>query len=295
MDPVQIGGATAQVMDRIEQIMKNRRSTTAQWKEAWDAEQLPKSVLPCHDACNGTIILSKDDRQAKGQCPAFMQENVCPLVGKAERELRERLELAGFAPRYHSPDPTRIPARSVVEEFLGNLGPNLKAGRGLILTGNTGVGKTFAMAYIARRLLVENHGVWKVHASDLVLALDDVQRRKPTVERLLKVEVLMLDDWGTASMPPWVLSIMDGVVEARNGRMAPMIVSTNMRTDELFRKQEYRRIVDRWKESTAVVRMGDTSQRGVRGSTKASSEAAPSGEEVAVQESLGLEDGSPAS
>jgi hypothetical protein len=33
MDPVQIGGATAAVMDRIEQIMKARRSATAEWKE----------------------------------------------------------------------------------------------------------------------------------------------------------------------------------------------------------------------------------------------------------------------
>lgn len=289
MDPVQIGGATAQVMDRIEQIMKNRRSTTAEWKDAWDAGELPKSVLPCHDACNGTIILSKDGRQAKGQCPAFMVEDVCPLVGKAERELRERLELAGFAPRYHTPDPARIPARSVVEEYLGNLAANLKAGRGLLLTGNTGVGKTFAMAYLARRMLVENHGVWKIHASDLVMKLEDVQQRKQVVERCLKVEVLMLDDWGTATMPPWVLSIMDGIVEARNGRLAPVIVSTNMRTDELFRKQEYRRIVDRWKESTAVVRMGDASQRGVRRADKAGTEAGAEGKEAPVQESLGVE------
>lgn len=295
MDPVQIGGATAAVMDRIEQIMKDRRSTTEEWKTAWTAGELPKAALPCHDACNGTIILSKDGRQAKGQCPAHMQEGVCPLVGKAERELRKRLELAGFAPRYHSPDPARIPARSLVEEFLSNLATNLQAGRGLILTGDVGVGKTYAMAYMARRMLVENVGVWKVHMSDLIQILSDQQQRKTAVERCLKVQVLMWDDWGTAQAPPWVLDMLDGIVESRNGRMAPMVVSTNLPPQKLKADPQTRRIVDRWSESAGLIQMGNRSQRGVRRTDKAGSEAGTKSEENSIQESLGLEgEGPPA-
>lgn len=262
MDPVRVGASAAAVMDRLERIMESRRTATAEWKAEWEAGTLPANVLPCHDACTGTIALTKNGVQAKGQCPAYMQEGTCRLVGLAERELRERLVRAGFAPRYHSPDPARIPARSLVEEFLRDLEANLQAGRGLILTGDTGVGKTFAMAYLARQMLTENIGVWKVHMSDLVMALNDSQTRKPAVERCLKVQVLMLDDWGASGMPPWVLDIMDGIVESRNGRLAPMVISTNMSPEDLKKKHEYKRIVDRWGESTGLIQMGNKGQRG---------------------------------
>jgi DNA replication protein DnaC len=267
MDPVPIGGEVVDVMknvDNIERILKNRQEATAMWKTAWEEGTLPQTILPCHGACNGVIILTKEGRQSKGQCPAHMQEGVCPLVGKAEKELRERLERAGFAPRYHTPDPARIPAREVVEEYLRELGPNLKAGRGLILTGDVGVGKTFAMAYMARRMLVEHVGVWKTHMSELIGLLNDQQQRKTTLERCLKVQVLMLDDWGTAQAPPWVLDILDGMVESRNGRMAPFIVSTNLKPEAMKKDPETRRIVDRWGESTGLIRMGDKGQRGAR-------------------------------
>lgn len=262
MDPVPVGASLGNVMVRMEQIMQSRQEATAAWKTEWTEGRMDQSVLPCSTACNGYIVLEKAGEKAKGLCPAHMQEGVCPLVGQAERELSQRLERAGFALRYHTPDPARIPARSLVEEYLRDLAANLKAGKGLLLTGDVGVGKTFALAYLARRLLTENVGVWKVHMSDLVMGLNDRQQQKAIVERCLKVQFLMIDDWGASGMPPWVLDIMDGIVESRNGRLAPFGVSTNLNPDMMKKDPQTRRIVDRWNESTYLIQMGNKGQRG---------------------------------
>lgn len=261
-DPVPLGASLGNVMVRMDQIMRSRQEATHAWAAAWAEGTLDQGVLPCANSCNGYIVLERHGEKAKGLCPAHMQEGVCPLVGKAERELEQRLERAGFAARYHHPDPDRIPARSVVEEYLRDLQANIKAGKGVMLTGDVGVGKTFALAYMARRMLAENIGVWKVHMSDLVIALNDRQTQRQTVERCLKVQVLMLDDWGASGMPPWVLDIMDGIVESRNGRLAPFGISTNLNPAQMKKDPQTRRIVDRWGESTHLIQMGNRGQRG---------------------------------
>ena len=266
-----LGGGAAAAIARIERTMQRRREGTQTLQKFWNSGEIGKADLPCHDACNGEIrvylpleVVNRHElpsRSEYGFCPAHMQAGVCPLVTLRERQLLARMKHADFGQRYVNPDPERIRCRQVVEQYLGNLDANVREGRGLVFTGDVGVGKTMILGYMARRMLSANVGVWKAHFPAFIDGLQDRQRKLALVERAIRVEVLMIDDFGSGEIAPWVIGVLEGVIESRYGNNKPTIVTTNIGKDELVANPDFRRIVDRWRETSTMIRIAGESQR----------------------------------
>jgi len=264
------GGAAA--VARVERIMQRRQKDTETLRRLWNDGEIAKANLPCHDACNGEIRVhlpmdvvernSVENSTLMAFCPMHMVEGVCPLVTLKDRQLTARMRHANFGVRYLNPDAERIRARQTVEQYLGNVERNVAEGRGLVFSGDVGVGKTMTLAYMARRMLSSNIGVWKVLFPEFIDDLQDRTRKQALVERALKVEVLMIDDFGSGDVAPWIIGVLEAIVENRYARMSPVIVSTNMTQAALEDDQSpFRRMVDRWRETSAMVKIGGTSQR----------------------------------
>jgi DNA replication protein DnaC len=261
-EPVRLGPLAEEFVARVERTMQQRRENTETLRRLWTAGELPKDRLPCYNSCEGLVRIPIDaERTITGFCPAHMEKGVCPLVDKAERELAARLTHAGFGSRYHHVDPERMRARAAVEQYLGTLQENRSTGRGLVLTGDVGVGKTMTLGYLARQMLKDDIGVWKVHMPTWTEELNDRTTRKAQVQRAIKVEVLMIDDLGSGDMPTWVLGIVEGIVEHRYANRKPVIVTTNLSREMLVKDVAFRRMVDRWRETCTIVAIGGTSQR----------------------------------
>lgn len=257
-----VGTNAERFLASIEEKMVRQRANTELMKQRYDQGDVPDSKLPCYDRCDGLIRLEiEPGRMVQGQCPAYLKPGTCPIITREARELAARMTHAGFGSRYHNPTADQMRARGSVEQFLGAIDHNLHEGRGLVLTGDVGTGKTMTMAYIARSLLRDSIGVWKVHMPTWTEDLADRQQRKALVERALRVQVLMLDDFGSGEMPTWVLGVLEGIVEARHGSQRSVIVSTNMSRDKLVKDVAFRRMVDRWRETCTIVSIGGASQR----------------------------------
>lgn len=246
---------------RVEKVMQKRREGSEALREAWERDALTKPDLPCYDRCDGNIVVPVDGQKVQGFCPVYMTEPFCPLVTIHAREMQARMERSGFGSQYQHPNPERIRVLEAVSEYLAHLRVNIQTGRGLILSGDVGVGKTMTLGYMARQMLEEGIGVWKVHMPQLVEDLADRDRRRAVVERAIRVQVFMLDDFGSGDMPTWVLGILEGIVEHRYSNQRPTIVTTNLDRQVLVKAPEFRRIVDRWREKNRWVGIGGTSQR----------------------------------
>lgn len=252
---------SGKLAEQVERIVQRKHEATAKLQKLWNDGELPRENLPCHDKCNGEVRVSVDGVQLTGFCPAFEQKGVCPLVSRAERELTERLVRAGFGKRYHSPDPTRIRGLETVNEWLANMATNVRTGRGLVFSGDVGVGKTMALAYIGRQLLEADIGVWCVHMEQVVSALADRDRRGAALRRLKSVQVLMLDDLGAAEFPTWMLGVFEGAMEYRYANMKPTFITTNLTRKDLVDASALRRVIDRLRETNTFVNIGGNSQR----------------------------------
>lgn len=259
MEP--LGSVAAGVMARAERIMQRRQQGTETIRALLNNGELATRDLPCYDRCDGDIVVMHDGQRIGGFCPMHMVEGVCPLTTVQERKLLVRLKHAGFGSHYFHPEPERIRARQIVEQYLGTMETNLAEGRGLVFTGDVGTGKTFTLAYMARRLLTENVGVRKILFPMFISELEDRSKRMALVQQAIKAEVLMIDDFGSGEIAPWMIGVVEGIVESRYGNNKPTIVTTNLSREALVSNEMFRRMVDRWRECCTMVAIGGTSMR----------------------------------
>lgn len=99
-------------------------------------------------------------------------------------------------------------------------------GRGLIITGDSGAGKTTAMWGLARSLEEKQYGVVLITAVELQRQLSEAARDIKGVKHLTHCRVLMVDDIGKEKLTSSVAALLWEVVDARYANRRPMVLST---------------------------------------------------------------------
>jgi DNA replication protein DnaC len=141
-------------------------------------------------------------------------------------------------------------ARSYVTDFPANL----KAGRGLVLCGTTGRGKTHLGCGIARALAETGRHVRYTTARDLIRALRDTWRRDSLttetelLSQLRDLDLLVLDEVGVQFGSDAERVQLFDVINGRYGAQRPTLVISNLDLAGL-RENLGERVVDRLREN----------------------------------------------
>ena len=119
----------------------------------------------------------------------------------------------------------------------------------LLLIGNTGTGKTHISSAIAREIISRGYDVIYDSAQNILADFDDDQFRRrydeePKSAKYLECDLLIIDDLGTELTNQFTTSCLYGLLNTRLNRHLPVILSTNLETDE-FRKRYWDRITSR--------------------------------------------------
>ena len=111
----------------------------------------------------------------------------------------------------------------------------------LLLSGGTGLGKTFLSACIAREVAEQGWSVAYETANHLMNKLEK-HRFRPDEETELNVkkirqsDLLIVDDLGTEMPGQFVTAALYSLVNDRLLEGKPMLISTNLNVDELSRR-----------------------------------------------------------
>ena len=119
------------------------------------------------------------------------------------------------------------------------------AGRCLVLSGNTGVGKSYAAVAALRAAPAGGRRFWYFPA--LCGAFLDPQRRLEALRETTESPgLVVLDDFGTEYLRSGGLleALIDEVIWTREANLRPLIITTNL-TAEQFKARTSDRIVDR--------------------------------------------------
>ena len=110
----------------------------------------------------------------------------------------------------------------------------------LLLTGQSGLGKTFLSACIARVVSETGHSVVYDTAAHIFerfeaqkFSRDETGGADEDVSRLLRCDLLIIDDLGTEMTTQFVCSALYHVVNTRLMESRPTIISTNLPPEEL--------------------------------------------------------------
>jgi DNA replication protein DnaC len=239
--------------------------------EAIQAKQIGRTTETydtyCGKFCEIEGFISSEvtcDRQERYNCPMFFNRKIAP-----------RLEKAGITKRFHSCTFESIAEKGVpeqvkkqyweIEDYAAELEENVNKGVGLMLKGPVGTMKTtFAVAVLRQYIQEGGSGLFMPMVSLLdtifTLKAKSLEEWASFEHKLKNVKLLLLDDLGAEHTEGWVLTKVDAIITERYNRCLPIIITTNMSTEQL--KQTYaERIMDRLRSTSKVITFAGKSLR----------------------------------
>ena len=132
--------------------------------------------------------------------------------------------------------------REFCENYANQFKP--KEGKGLLLSGRSGLGKTFLMNCVAQRVLERGYSVVVISAYKLVELMRAYQfdgKGTEQVQDILNCDLLAIDDLGSEPMIRGVtISSLYYIVSERNNANRAILVTTNCDSDLLYEKYDDR-------------------------------------------------------
>lgn len=143
-------------------------------------------------------------------------------------------------------------AYQIVRNYRQNLEQNLSTGKGLILRGPAGTGKTSLGVCLLKEALAIGKGCLMISMPNLLdnmltLSKGDNVAFMSYEQKLRNIPLLLLDDFGAEyAKSEWVSAKVESIIIDRYNRMRPIILTTNY--SEGWTKDHYsQRIYDRLK------------------------------------------------
>lgn len=182
-----------------------------------------------------------------------------PIVVRDEKS--KAYDLAGIPKRYatmsfdwlreHGTFPAENKkAYAIVKAYADNLKYNLDFGKGLILRGPAGTGKTSIAVSVLKRAIDMGKGGMMISMPNLLdnmltLSKGDNVAFMNYEQKLRNIPLLLLDDFGAEySKSEWVSAKVESIIIDRYNRMKPVVLTTNY-SDSWTKDHYSQRIYDR--------------------------------------------------
>jgi DNA replication protein DnaC len=201
-------------------------------------------VPACPDnRCDGSGFLFDEERRRAYPCSCrptrIARRRAAAVAGRLPRRFRD----IGFD-REPVPSIERANPHVVreVRAYIAGVSARLAEGRGIWFTGDIGTGKTTLAMLVSKAAMEADHTV-AIYSLPRLLAMlrdtyDDASEYSLTelVDRLCAVELLHVDDVGAEQTSAWVLEQLYTIVNIRYEDGRAMVLTTNLREDELERQ-----------------------------------------------------------
>ena len=129
-------------------------------------------------------------------------------------------------------------ARNYVEQF----DEMKKRGKGLLLFGKVGTGKTFISACIANALINDGRACLVTNFARLVNTLQGMfDGKQDYIDSLNKFDLLVIDDLASERDTEYMGEIVQNIIDSRYRAGLPLIITTNLTSDELKHPNEMRK------------------------------------------------------
>lgn len=236
-----------------------------------------------HMGADGLLICNDCGTPKQCRIEVFGQERIVPCLcdcekekDRQEKEQQKRIEQLrvieemrrkGFANdditgwTFANANGSNKKVMHIMQNYVDNFPRFLEQGKGLLLHGVAGTGKTYAAACVANALIDNAIPCYMTtFARARNMAFENKQRY---LDDLQKFKLLVLDDLGTEAKTEYMQEVVFSIVDARYRAGLPMIVTTNLTLAELKNPHDVQasRIYSRILERCFPVEVAGTNQR----------------------------------
>lgn len=216
----------------------------------------------------------------------MMRTPMCLCQCKAEQwereeEERKRIEFEakiahmrdeGFSEKYMqkwtfaNDDMSNDRVTKALQRYVENFADFRKKGKGLLLYGTVGTGKTYAACEVANALIDKGYSAYVTNFAKILNTLQGTFDKQDYIDSLNRYQLLVIDDLGIERETPFAKEQVFNVIDARYRMGLPMIVTTNLTMSDIKQPDniENRRIYDRILERCFPIEMvGKSKRRGI--------------------------------
>ena len=153
---------------------------------------------------------------------------------------------------------------NAMKKYVENFPDFKKEGKGLLLYGTVGTGKTYFAACIANALIDEGYSVLMTNFARLTNSIQGTfDGKNEFIDSLQRYTLLIIDDLGAERKSEFTQEQVFAIIDARYRSGKPFIITTNLTAEEIKKPQEvgYSRIYDRILERCFPVAVTGESRR----------------------------------
>lgn len=153
---------------------------------------------------------------------------------------------------------------NMAKRYVAHFDNFRKDGKGLLLYGGVGTGKTYLACMIANALLDEGYPVLVTNFSRILNTLQsNFEHRQDYLDGFNRYSLLVIDDLGVERGTEFAKEQVYNVIDSRCLSGLPMIITTNLSVKKLANETEigYKRIYDRIIEKCYPVEVTGESRR----------------------------------
>lgn len=139
-----------------------------------------------------------------------------------------------------------------------------KMGKGLLLYGSVGTGKTYYAACIANKLIDDGYSVVMTNFARLTNTIQGkFDGKQEFIDSLNRYILLIIDDLGAERKSEFMQEMVFNIIDSRYRSGLPFIITTNLTAEEIKKNQDigYSRIYDRILERCFPVAVTGDSRR----------------------------------
>lgn len=164
---------------------------------------------------------------------------------------------------FSNDDLTNEKITKAAQRYVDNFSELRKSGKGLLLYGNTGTGKTYTACEIANALIDKGYPVLVTNFARILNTLQGTFEKQEYIDSFNSFQLLVIDDLGIERDTAYAKEQVFNIIDSRYRSGLPMVITTNLTMEKIKNPDdiENRRIYDRILERCFPIEVSGSSRR----------------------------------